>query len=85
MLKVDNMTPTNSDYILFQSTLKKYLPDAEITTYTYKPLVGITSGTDPRGVTTYYDYDDFGRLKETYIIENGVKKILQAYDYHYKK
>jgi YD repeat-containing protein len=54
------------------------------TTYTYKPLVGMTSMTDPRGVTTYYDYDNFNRLKETYIIENGTKKILQKYDYHYK-
>lgn len=59
------------------------LSNAQITTYTYKPLVGMTSVTDPRGVTTYYEYDDFNRLKQTYIIENGEKKILQKYDYHY--
>ncbi len=52
-------------------------------TYTYKALVGITSATDPRGVTTYYEYDSFNRLKQTYLIENGEKKILQKYDYHY--
>lgn len=55
----------------------------QITTYTYKPFVGMTSSTDPRGITTYYDYDEFNRLKQTYIIENGEKKILQKYDYHY--
>lgn len=51
--------------------------------YTYKSSIGITSVTDPSGLTTYYDYDNAGRLIETYILENGVKKILQAHDYHY--
>lgn len=63
--------------------LRTALPNAKITTYSYKPLVGILTSTDPRGVTTYYDYDSFNRLKQTYIIENGEKKVLQKYDYHY--
>lgn len=67
----------------FGDMLRRELTDALVTTYTYKPLVGMTSMTDPRGVTTYYDYDDFGRLKETYRMENGVKKIVQVHDYHY--
>lgn len=60
------------------------LTDAMVTTYTYKPLVGVLTMTDPRGVTTYYNYDAFGRLKETYIIENGVKKVIQVNEYHYQ-
>lgn len=56
----------------------------QVSSYTYKPFVGLTSQTDPRGVTTYYEYDDSGRLKETYIIENNKKKILQVYDYNYR-
>lgn len=70
----------------FNTTLRgnSLLKDAMITTYTYKPLVGMTSSTDPRGVTTYYWYDTTNRLKETYIVENGVKKILKKYDYHYQ-
>lgn len=59
------------------------LTKALITTYTYKPFVGISSITDPRGITTFYEYDDFNRLKQTYIIENGEKKVLQKTDYHY--
>jgi len=51
--------------------------------YTYAPLIGMTSRTDPRGVTTFFEYDTANRLKQTYIIENGEKKIVQKYDYHY--
>ncbi len=67
------------------STLK----GIQITTYTYKPLVGMLTSTDPSGITTYYDYDSFGRLKETYIYKDNIvsaanKQIIQSYDYHYQ-
>ena len=60
------------------------LKDILVTTYTYKPQVGITSATDPSGKTTYYSYDKFDRLKESYL-DYGGKKIMQAYDYFYSK
>lgn len=60
------------------------LSAALITTYKYKLLVGMTESTDPRGITTYYSYDNQGRLTETYIIENNVKKMVQANEYHYQ-
>jgi YD repeat-containing protein len=50
-------------------------------TYTYDPLIGITSMTDQNNITTYYEYDSFSRLK---YIKDQNKNILKAYDYHYK-
>ncbi|WP_423149759.1 hypothetical protein, partial [Rubrolithibacter danxiaensis] len=42
--------------------LRLYPSTAQMTTYTYEPLVGMTSRTDEKGQTTYYEYDDFQRL-----------------------
>jgi YD repeat-containing protein len=64
--------------------LRKKLPQAQVTTYTYRPLVGVQTITSPNGFTIYYDYDDFGRLKETYFIEDNVRKSIEKYEYHYK-
>lgn len=55
-------------------------PGATMTTYTYKPMLGITSVTDENQITTYYDYDEFGRL-ETILDQN--KNILKGFTYHY--
>ena len=63
------------------AALRTGLPNAQVTTYTYKPLVGITSETDPNGITTYYNYDNFNRLKTVKDYEGN---IVSQYDYHYK-
>lgn len=79
------LKPNDTHSTLELNALRTKLPNALITTYTYKPLVGILTATDARGITTYYEYDTFGRLKETYIIEDGLKKVVQYYDYNYRK
>jgi YD repeat-containing protein len=55
--------------------------DSEMTTYTFDPVVGITSVSDPSHVTTYYSYDAFGRLSA---IKDSDSKTVKSYEYHYK-
>jgi len=62
------------------NNLRSQLPNAQVTTYTYKPLIGIATMTDPRGVVTKYDYDSSGRLNKV----TQADKVIQSYDYHYK-
>ncbi|HVI49194.1 MAG TPA: RHS repeat domain-containing protein [Chitinophaga sp.] len=52
---------------------------ALVTTYTYNQF-GITSETDPGGMTTTYEYDSFGRL---ILIRNMDGKILKHFEYKY--
>jgi YD repeat-containing protein len=53
--------------------------DARVSTYTHRPHVGVTSTIDDNNRTSYFEYDDFGRLRATYD-EDG--NLLQAHDYH---
>lgn len=54
--------------------------DGLMTTYTYNPLVGKTSETDPSGRATTYQYDGFGRLN---LVLDDDGNILQKYCYSY--
>ena len=40
----------------------------------------MTSETDPNGITTYYEHDDFNRLK---IVRDHEGNVLNQYEYHY--
>jgi YD repeat-containing protein len=54
---------------------------AQVVTYTYSPLLGMTSSTDAKGMTTYYEYDAFGRLK---LLKDKDGNIVKTYSYNYK-
>ncbi|BAV09096.1 hypothetical protein FLA_5144 [Filimonas lacunae] len=53
---------------------------AQVTSYTVKPLVGITSETDPSGKTTYYTYDAYNRLQ---LVKDDDGNIIKKHLYHY--
>ena len=61
--------------------LRDSLPNAQVTTYTYDPLIGVTSVTDPRGETVYYHYDNFNRLE---FVKDAQGNILSKNQYNYK-
>jgi YD repeat-containing protein len=75
---------TTADSITINN-LRNQLSSAQVTTSTYKPLVGLTSVIDPRGFATYYEYDNVGRLSGTYIMEDGKKQYIKRYQYNYAK
>ncbi|WP_407489354.1 DUF5977 domain-containing protein [Elizabethkingia anophelis] len=61
-----------------QPTLKGY----PITTYTYNPLIGVTSITPPSGIREIYKYDLANRLESVKDIDGN---LLKEYQYQYKK
>ena len=63
------------------NTLRTSLPNAQVTTFTYDPLIGVTSITDPRGQAIYYEYDDFNRLE---FVKDADGNLLKEHKYHYK-
>lgn len=64
--------------------LRSKLTHSHIYTYTYDPLVGITSVKEPNGNLVHYEYDELGRLSRTFHIVNGRTEVLSRYQYHYK-
>jgi hypothetical protein len=55
--------------------------DCMITTFTYKPLVGVSTMTDPKEQKTTYEYDSFGRLE--FVIDH-LGNILSKNEYNYR-
>ncbi len=60
--------------------IRIYPVDAQMTTYTYDPLSGMTSMTDVKNLTTYYEYDGVQRLKN---IKDQDGNIVKSICYNY--
>ncbi len=80
-LATDN--PSDADIHRIFSALRNRteMKEALITSYTYIPLVGVTSETDPSGRTVFYEYDNAGRLIR---VKDQDGNILKDYEYNYK-
>ncbi|WP_124020663.1 RHS repeat protein [Flavobacterium aquariorum] len=81
--KIENATyeQANAVYSTNENVFRNSLPNAMVTTYTYKPLIGVSSITDPKGNTIYYEYDESNRLS---LVKDSQGNILSQNQYHYK-
>jgi hypothetical protein len=61
--------------------LRLFPTDAQMTTYTYDPLVGITNTCSPTNQITNYFYDPLARLK---FIKDADGNIIKTIDYHFQ-
>lgn len=57
------------------------LANALITSYTHRPLIGISTVTDTKGQIIYFNYDSFGRLIN---VKDALGNILKENQYNYK-
>jgi hypothetical protein len=99
-LSMDIVTRSNADInevkenelIIALDTFRKHagLSNFRVTTYTYDPLIGVTSVTPPSGMREVYIYEAVtNKLKEVKRMEkdasgNDVYRTLKEYEYHYK-
>jgi len=60
--------------------VRLYPADAQMSTYTYFPLVGIGTKCDVNNRVTYYSYDNIGRLLW---IKDQDKNVIKTFQYHY--
>lgn len=89
----DNLNPASEPALI--TALDNFrknpaLAGYQVTTYTYDPLIGITSTTSPSGLREVYEYDNSGRLKKVKSMDkdtsgNLVYKTVKEYQYNYKQ
>ncbi|WP_333888882.1 hypothetical protein [Sphingobacterium siyangense] len=72
--------PSDNDIISFLTPLRGRA-DIQVTSYTYKPLVGMTSKTDARGIKETYTYDGMQRLQA---VLDHLNYVNRSFDYHYR-
>lgn len=82
----DSATGTEAQILASLNALRNStdtnIKKAMITTFTYKPLVGVTSIIDPKGQKTTYEYDSFGRLVS---VKDHDGNLLSENKYNYRQ
>lgn len=72
-----SVTISGSGYI---DEVRLYPQKAQMTTYCYQPGLGVTAICGPDNMVTYYEYDNYNRLK---LIRNQNKDIIRYMNYQY--
>ncbi|WP_158288515.1 RHS repeat domain-containing protein [Mucilaginibacter psychrotolerans] len=80
-LRIDNNGNATGGGSIWFDDIRLHPAEAMMTTFTYKPLVGLTSVTDQSGRTTTYEYDNFNRLS---FIKDLNGNIIKAFCYNYR-
>ena len=82
-LQISSYDAKACDYLSISlwTGLNTAVPAAQFSTYSYKPLTGIATATNVRGVTTNYTYDLSRRL---FMVRDDDKNILNRYRYGYR-
>jgi YD repeat-containing protein len=62
--------------------VRLYPKAAQMKTFTYDPIIGVTGSCDETSRITYFEYDGLGRLK---YIKDQDKFILKSFDYKYQE
>lgn len=83
LVSLQNLSTANLQTQLtnLRNNLAVNKPGATVTTYTYKPGVGILSEADARNRSSHYEYDGLNRLR---IIRDKEGRILKHFDYQYQ-
>lgn len=77
---VNNSSLSDSAMQVELNKLRTGLPNAVVTTYTYRPLIGVSSEVDPADKAAFYEYDGYNRLS---IVRDQNKNIVKRICYNY--
>lgn len=80
-LQTQSDTGTEAALTTALNSLRASLPNAMVTTYTYIPLVGVSTITDPKGFAVTYKYDSNGRLD---FVKDNEGNVVSENQYNYK-
>ena len=67
---------------VYVDELRLFPKYAQMTTYTFDALVGMTSQCDPNNRIVYYEYDGLQRLR---LLRDQYGNVTKTYDYNYKQ
>lgn len=73
---------TVSNTNVYLDELRLHPAGAQMTSYTYKPLLGMTSVTDANGMVRYFEYDSAGRLR---LVRDSDGNILKTAAYRFAR